>query len=287
MNKLIMMYGLPGSGKSSWAENYVKKSNGGAVRLNKDTMREQLFGSRTCTRSQEKKVLKARDNAINLFLSQGLDVIVDDTNLAPKHKERLSQLARENRAEFEIQDFSHVSPRECIEADAQRTHSVGAHVINRMYQQFLYKDPVQKSDVFFSTNSIIVDIDGTLADNKERSPFAWDKVEGDMPYFDIVKLVDTLSNDYRVIFVSGRDEAARKGTEKWLSGYFDWFDHGDLFMRPAGNTEPDEIIKERIYREFIEDQLPPVSFVLDDRNKVVEMWRRIGLRCLQVAPGEF
>jgi hypothetical protein len=30
-----------------------------------------------------------------------------------------------------------------------------------------------------------------------------------------------------------------------------------------------------------------VLFVVEDRNRVVEMWRKEGLVCLQCAPGEF
>jgi hypothetical protein len=30
-----------------------------------------------------------------------------------------------------------------------------------------------------------------------------------------------------------------------------------------------------------------VLFVVEDRNRVVEMWREEGLVCLQCAPGEF
>lgn len=57
-------------------------------------------------------------------------------------------------------------------------------------------------------------------------------------------------------------------------------------MRPEGNNEKDSIIKRRMFDEYIRGKYY-VDFVLDDRNQVVEMWRNMGLTCLQVAEGDF
>jgi hypothetical protein len=57
-------------------------------------------------------------------------------------------------------------------------------------------------------------------------------------------------------------------------------------MRSAGDMRKDSIVKEEIYRQEILGRYN-VWFVLDDRNQVVDMWRLLGLRCLQVAPGNF
>ena len=57
-------------------------------------------------------------------------------------------------------------------------------------------------------------------------------------------------------------------------------------MRKTGDNRKDSIIKEEIYRNLIEPNYN-IEFVLDDRNQVVDMWRRIGLTCLQVADGNF
>jgi len=57
-------------------------------------------------------------------------------------------------------------------------------------------------------------------------------------------------------------------------------------MRSQGDTRPDEIVKREIYEEHIKP-LYNVDFVLDDRNKVVKMWRSLGLKVLQVAEGNF
>lgn len=57
-------------------------------------------------------------------------------------------------------------------------------------------------------------------------------------------------------------------------------------MRKDGDFRKDSIVKEEIYREWIEP-FHEVLFCIDDRKQVVDMWRSIGLTCLQCAEGNF
>jgi hypothetical protein len=57
-------------------------------------------------------------------------------------------------------------------------------------------------------------------------------------------------------------------------------------MRARGDGRPDEIVKKELYRKRVAPRWK-VTAVLDDRDKVVRMWRRIGLTVLQVAEGDF
>ena len=61
--------------------------------------------------------------------------------------------------------------------------------------------------------------------------------------------------------------------------------YDDLFMRMAGDKRPDYVVKKDILDNFI--KISDVWFVLDDRKSVVDMWRKAGLRCLQVQEGDF
>jgi hypothetical protein len=134
----------------------------------------------------------------------------------------------------------------------------------------------------------IFDIDGTLAKMGDRYPYDWKKVGIDTPHEDIIRLSHILdANDYwgyHILVVTGRDEACRPETTKWLKE--NDVIYTSLFMRPKGNNEKDVIIKARIYKEEIEP-LYEVHYVFDDRNQTVQGWRDLGLRCLQVAPGDF
>ncbi len=130
--------------------------------------------------------------------------------------------------------------------------------------------------------AIMVDIDGTLAHmNGRRSPYNWQAVGQD----DVDEVVVRLTRYYKhVIVMSGRDEVCRPETEKWLRKHGIRYDK--LVMRPTADNRPDEVVKWELYQLHVEPDFK-IEFVLDDRNKVVKMWRDHGLKCLQVAEGDF
>lgn len=133
--------------------------------------------------------------------------------------------------------------------------------------------------------AVIFDIDGTLAEKGDRTPFDWSKVDEDEPHLDIIALTRLFRlRGYSVLLVSGRDEVCREQTIAWLKTHDVHWD--GLFMRPANNYEKDTVIKQRIYENNIKPMYE-VIYVFDDRNQVVELWRSLGLRCLQVALGDF
>jgi hypothetical protein len=136
-----------------------------------------------------------------------------------------------------------------------------------------------------------VDIDGTVAKMGVRDPFDETRVHEDQPHVDVIDLVQILQlRGYRVIFMSGRTSACRAETERWLNFHYKgnsgmyYYDH--LYMRAKGDGRPDHVVKLELFDKYIR-HVYDVRYVLDDRNKVVEMWRSIGLRVLQVAPGAF
>lgn len=90
---------------------------------------------------------------------------------------------------------------------------------------------------------------------------------------------DTPWVDYNGIEIwSGRCESVKEKTEKWLSKHLRYYYPGSpiLKMRPIGNTEPDEVLKERWLDEAIAEG-KTIDFVFDDRKKVCDMWRRRGI----------
>ena len=134
--------------------------------------------------------------------------------------------------------------------------------------------------------AIICDIDGTLAHMQDRSPYDWDKVSDDVVDKTIKEILRTFysTSEYAIILISGRNDVCKQITERWLSKNYIFYDA--LYMRNHNDYRPDEVIKKEIYDKHIKDKYD-VEFVLDDRNKVVKMWRGIGLKCLQVAEGDF
>jgi predicted kinase len=134
-HKLIMMRGLPGAGKTSWARQYVL-DHPGTVRVNKDELRAMLHSS-VYSKGRETFVLSVRDFIIDKALSEGHDAICDDTNLHSKHQARMEEIAARHNAALEIKDFTDVPLEVCIERDLQRPNSVGERVIRQMHRQFI------------------------------------------------------------------------------------------------------------------------------------------------------
>jgi len=138
--------------------------------------------------------------------------------------------------------------------------------------------------------AVIVDIDGTLAKINGRSPYEWGKVDTDLPNEPVVELVKLLSKVGKVIvFLSGRDGSCAGKTIVWINQHLgltyhkDWF----LFMRTPNDNRKDAVIKKELFEQNILNRWY-IDFVLDDRNQVVDLWRKeIGLPCFQVDYGDF
>jgi len=290
MLKLVMMKGLPGSGKSTIAKRLVDES--GYVRVNKDDLRAMLNNSKW-TASNEKAVLKYRDYIIRDALTRGKNVVVDDTNFDAKHAETLLEIAKNHKASFEV-NYIETPFEVCVERDLKRLNSVGETVIRRMYNKYVRVIETPKKA---EQNAIIIDIDGTLAHMNNRSPYDYTQVSQDSPDPTIVPIIQgldiatrALGGNLKFIIVSGRDHTCRADTVAWLDRCGVPYD--ELFMRDAnivdekGNKVPDTIIKEEIYEREINGKYNVVA-VFDDRDQVVKMWRQKGLKVLQVAEGDF
>lgn len=284
--KILLLKGLPGSGKSTFARQVIdgKDFRGGNwTRVNKDDLRAMMHNSKH-TKGNEAMVLKIRDEIIMQALNKGHNVIVDDTNFNPIHEQRIYEIAKcYKKCDVEVK-FIDTPVEECITNDLKRPNSVGEKVIRTMYNEWL-KDlrPVPIPEVIEGKpRAVICDIDGTLAHMTNRSPYDWMQVGEDTVDSTVAGLLKLY--DGMVVLVSGRDSVCREVTKDWLGKH--GVDYDELFMRPEGNTEKDTVIKQRIYEGFIKGHYN-IDFVLDDRNSVVEMWRGLGLKVLQVEPGDF
>lgn len=283
MKTLTMTKGLPGSGKSTWALEMVAANPSQYKRVNKDDLRAMLDGGKW-SRDNEKFVLKMRDHIAIEALQAGKHVIIDDTGFAEFHEVNLRALAGTYGAQFQIKDFTNVSIETCIERDLKRQHSVGEAVIRKMWRQYLAPKPLVIEYDPKLPSCVICDIDGTVAKMTGRSPYDYSQVHTDAPHTPIVDLVKSLIHTCLVIFVSGRKTECREATKDWLGEHVGYRE--PLFMRSDGDDRDDRIVKEEIYRREIEGKYN-VRFVLDDRDRVVRMWRSLGLTVLQVAEGDF
>ncbi len=271
--------GLPGCGKTTWAK-LVQGQYFDTVVVCKDDLRAMLNDGRW-SKSNEKMVLKIRDDIIVSAVAAGRAVIVADTNLAPKHEEHIRELVGDS-ADIEIKDFTAVPLEECIKRDLLRPNSVGERVIKRMYTQYIKPNLEPRTVDPELPYAIICDLDGTLALLNGRNPYDASTCEQDLPNKPVAMMLRNALGIHKLIITSGRNDKYRPETERWIS--FMGFYPDKVLMRKDGDMRQDAIVKEEMYHNEIEG-LYNVTAVFDDRQQVVDMWRSLGLTCLQVNEG--
>jgi predicted kinase len=273
MVTVTMTKGLPGSGKSTWAKEVIKKHPNTYKRVNKDDLRAMLDNSKH-SEDSEKFILNVRDSIITMAIEGGKHVIVDDCNLGSKHEPRIRQLIQ-GKATLVIKDFTDVPLETCIKNDLNRDKSVGERVIKKMYNQFLRPKPIRIEHIDGLPSAVICDLDGTLALMNDRNPYDASTCDQD----DLNPHVASLLEGKRVILLSGREDKYREPTIKFLNKHGIIYEN--LYMRATGDMRKDSIVKEELFNAHIRGQYN-IEYVLDDRLQVCQKWYELGLPLLRV-----
>lgn len=132
MPKLILLVGVPGSGKTTYASKYIEE-HPGTVHLSSDKIRFELWGNEATQGDNNEVFYRMQTRAIDA-LNFGSDVIYDATNITRKDRAYIISLCPKF-AKIE----AHViwAPIEtCIERDAARERTVGKAVIDKMLKRF-------------------------------------------------------------------------------------------------------------------------------------------------------
>lgn len=141
------------------------------------------------------------------------------------------------------------------------------------------------NDQVGASYAIIVDIDGTLAHMNGRGPYDYDLVHTDLVDESVRYVVNQMFPTNTIIVLSGRSDDCLDVTEAWLRENDVRYD--EIYMRKTGDYRPDWIVKNELFQAHIAGRFR-IRFVLDDRNQVVDLWRRkLGLPTWQVADGDF
>lgn len=299
MLEVIILKGLPASGKSTWAKDFIQGKNNWVI-VSRDSIREST--GEYWVPSREDYITDVEESSVLMALKNNLNVIIDATNLNDERNKKWDRIIDVVRYGKEInisyKSFD-ISIEEAIERDSKRERSVGKKVILNMARKYLpeeYKAYFTDKRILNPRKNdpnkqdcIICDLDGTLCLHNGRSPFDYSKVSTDIPNSDLISLLNILSIKYTILFVSGREGTfeCRKDSMEWVSNNYGFpVDSSHFFFREEGDMRPDDIVKEEIYTNYIEPEYNAVA-VFDDRNKVVDMWRKHNLLTCQVNYGEF
>jgi predicted kinase len=102
MNKVFILTGLIGAGKSTWAREYIKNSEK-VIIINRDSIRKMLNGDiYVYNINLEALVRSIARETLSHSLDYGVDIIIDETNITKQKRQSWINLIRENNKDTEI-----------------------------------------------------------------------------------------------------------------------------------------------------------------------------------------
>lgn len=316
----IILAGVSGSGKSTWASNMVKQH--GHAHVSRDKIRRELFSLETAEEihtyyrsptmgKMEEAVTEIEHAMISKMLKYGRTVILDNLNLSMSHVvEYIKVVARYiDVKKYVLLKVFH--PRE------MNASALSSAIRGRDYNNTISVDIIQKqlnkfAGLFLNGSSereildaaiekatgggilqmtpdlpgaYIFDIDGTLACNKGgRSFYDWSRVGEDVINEAVRSTLWAIQKGgARVIICTGRPECAKMDTVQWLERAGITYD--EIHFRPDAVTEKDSVVKKRMWNDI--GKRYNIIAMFDDRNQVVDCTRDLGYTVMQVAYGDF
>ncbi|WP_424215154.1 AAA family ATPase [Streptomyces sp. BI20] len=304
-----VMTGLPASGKTTAARALQAEGGGRVRRVNLDDLRAMLDprpgepgAAEERSHAHEQTVLAVQDAAVRAAVEDGFDVVVDNTHLTRYIPGRLKAAVVGLDVTFVVHDFTDVPVEECVRRDAAREAPVGEAIIRiladkhakarkggwRLTADWLGDRPAGGAYTPGPglPSAVLCDIDGTLALNVDRNPYDFSRCDGDALNTPVREALDAFRQAHgdKVVLLSGRSEDHREITEAWLERH--GVAHDELWMRASGDGRSDDIVKAELFDRHIRERFA-VRVSLDDRDRVVALWRRMGLPTWQVNYGNF
>lgn len=294
MKEIILLCGPPGSGKSTYAKAY-----------------EQRFEDFYYRISQDDQGKEGHWNAFLPILVTGNNVIIDRMGFSKAQRDRYLEPARKAGYSTKIVVF-HVPSAVCRERAVARignhptilTEKDADKAINFFFSKYERVEDNEADEVVRlgwdgpKKDAIICDLDGTLCNIDHRLHHVkgpgkknWKAFCDEIPNDSVNKWCHSIlwnymfGCHYEIVYCSGRSDEYRKITEEWLDKHIQ-LDYDGLYMRRRNDSRADYIAKE-IILDFELLTRYNILFAIDDRQQVVDLWRRRGLVALQCSKGDF
>lgn len=295
MNKptITLTIGASASGKSTWATNEcitrydINEFNRDDVRFAVFTENERDWTKYKFTKVNEKRVTKIIDTYVEASLEEREAIIISDTNLNVKTRNKWKQWAKVNSYEYKEVLFP-CDWKELVKRNSQREGGLSEAILWKQYKSYMQQfgkigdhELITYEEDNTLCHTVICDLDGTVASMEGvRKPFEWDKVSQDNPRGGIIDmLIGRATRVGHITFLSGRDSICYQDTYDWINEYV--IDSGvdiswELYMRPEGDWRKDDIIKYELFNDHIRGKYN-VDCLFDDRRTVIRLWNLLGI----------
>jgi len=299
--QILILIGAPGSGKSTFAR-YFLRTEENWMRLCRDDFRTMQFASGNLQNQDESLIADMIDSAIEILLLNQKNVLLDATHCRKDYIdhyiERFNHLAD---ISFKLFDLDVATLVERCEKRFQNTGKlISLSTIKKFAEElealketfdFAPRPKINRQNLVTDQDAglpkaIICDLDGTLAFMRDRDPYNATHCDEDDLNASVANVLRNFhANGYQILLVSGREERFSEPTVRFLEKHS--ISYHQLWMRKTGDFRKDATIKKEIFDAEIAGKYF-IEFVLDDRNQVVDMWRKeLQLPCFQVNYGNF
>ena len=297
MNKLILTRGIQGSGKTTWARQWVEEDPENRIRINNDDIRNML--GKYWVTSRENLVSSIKKNMAEEAINRGYDIVVDNMNLNPKEvlfwKDMVKMANMDPdgyQYEIEFKDFF-IPLEECIRRDAMRPNPIGEKVIRETWKR--YKHFIQTTEVEKYVDNlrkytgkpkcIVIDMDSTMCFNVTKRPwFGEGAAEGminDVPNTGMCDMIRKLQEDFTIVVATGRDTTQEAVTKEWLAKQ--GINADEFYFRTNKDYRKGVVVKKEQIEAILEKY--DIVAIFDDCEPIVNMYREMGLTVLQPNKG--
>lgn len=313
MNKIILTRGIQGSGKSTWAKQWVAEAPDYRIRINFDDLRNMMGPYNLPDWTKREKVIKAMFRTFLLdAMERQYDIVVDNMNLSDKAVQTIIDIINKHNNDtdeeyhysYEFKDFF-IDVNVCITRDKMRPNPIGEKVIRQTWRTYRSKilQIVNKKEVKSwipkdenLPDCIIADMDSTICFNISGRPYfgkeAHTQMLDDVPNPGVIHIIKSFlrnkkGND-KVFIITGREETPEIKSATWE--YVEYFvaDHPDIeiLFRPVGDYRSGDDMKLKLLNDHIIGKYN-ILYAIDDSKKVVNAYRDRGILTLQPVDGQF